>query len=418
MNRLRLVAVAVCCVLPIFLSTPSFGTELRFSPQGRLAPQQSHYNLRYGTFRVGFAGQLSLTYGDNVTYADAGESEVDSWSLVPSLTMDVYWPISPYAQIDSHFTVGYKYYFDDDATDDWFVGDNEGSLAADFSAQYRFWDDNIIEFRNIFSREIDSLDIAARGRGDDYALTRNIVELQYSKDLRPDTSMDLQYAHTNAWTNDEEFEYLDYASDAFDAAVLYQLTPRVRVGPYARWESTRFTEDIRNDRVTYEAGLTSIGSFSFGSIVNYNVSLGYESIALDSTNDPTADDDEGGFTAAFQTSITPTLFPGHRVRASYERNHTSPNPGVNYADELLLGYGLDFRLTNDLMVSADVDWLDINESDDGEEANLWRFYMRTSYSLTPKTDLSAAYRFTTKSSDMDDREYDQNTFQLTIRHQF
>lgn len=418
MRRLHVLSIALWCLVPFFLAAPAAATQIRISPQARLQPGATRYNLRMGSLRLGMSGETTLQYSDNVTYVRDSSAKISSWSLIPSLTLNAYWPLSPYLQVDSHVTVGYRYYFDGKLKDDWFVAGSDGALTADISGQYRFWRDHMIQVRNRFSREIESLDIAARGRADGYALSRNITELQYSRALRPDTTLDLQYAHARVWANRDMFAYLDYVSNSLDGAVLYQLTRRVRIGPYARWESFRFPERLRNDRVSYEAGVTSVGSFTLGNVVTYSASFGYEHVELDSDNDPTATDDRGGFTARFETAIRPTLFPGHRVRASYRRNHTTANPGVNYADELLLGYGMDFFATSKLRISSDLDWLNISESDGGENANLWRFYTRTSYSLTPNLDLSAGYRYTYKTSNMRDREYTQNSFHLTIRHQF
>ncbi|MCF7855139.1 MAG: hypothetical protein K9N51_10105 [Candidatus Pacebacteria bacterium] len=392
-------------------------TEIRLEPQAH-AREPRDFNFRYGDIYLDLTGGISMRYSDNINYAASEDNEVDSWYVTPRLTLSAYWPVSPYVDIDSAVSVGYVYYLNDEAEDNWYVSGTEGNVSAGVSSQIRLGDDHIITLRDELAREVDSLDIAVRGRPEDYAITRNTFSAVYSRALTPSTTGSLQYAHENVWVNKDEFDWQNSVSDSIDGLVLWHAMRNFRIGPYARVEWYRFPEDVRNDRVSYEAGLTSVGSFTVGTMVTYTANVGYEAIALDDSNAPDVDDDEGGFVADFTAAVNPTIFPGHRVRCSYRRNHETVNPFANYADELLLGYGIDFYVTRNLLATADVDYLHIWESDDGENAELWRFWMRTSYALTPKTSVGAGYRYTFKDSDDADREYNQGTFEVTITTTF
>ena len=408
-----LVWVAVCV-----MSTPLAATQIRASTDRLGTAGVSQYNLRIGNLRLGMTGTMSAEWSDNINYSDEGANEVSSWSYVPQLTLDAYWPLNPHVQISSGIAVGYRYYSDEDAENDWFVSGSGGQLFAEIiSGQFRF-DDTRITFRDTFSREIDTLDVAVVGNTEDYAINRNTLELIYSKALNPRMTGSAQYAHVNAWTDSDTYEYQDNVRDSIDVLLLYRLLKSLQVGPYARWESIRFTENIRNDRTSYEVGLHSTGSYKVGSAVSWSASIGYEQIAVDSSNNPAADDEEGNLSTNFNIHVSPINWPGHRFRLSYDREHENLNPAVNYSDQFLIGYGLDFRVLSDLLFRADIDWMNIEESDGGESAQLIRLWIRTSYNLTPRTTVGGGYRLTHKDSDVDGREYIQNMVHVDLTHRF
>ena len=406
--------VGLATLLACTATTPA--TVIDVSPEGEMAgPRTSYYNLRVGDLRLAFTGNAVMRWTDNLGYSANNNS---AWSLVPSLGVDAYYPISPYFQISGGLTAGYEFYLSGDGEDQFFINGSEGALRGDVTAEIRFDDDSAIQISDSFAREIDTLDIAARDRAEDYAAWVHTFSARYSKALNRRTTGKVQYTHNDRWTSDSTFNHLDYSSDSLDAVVLYRLMKNFSLGPYLRVNSTRFHEDKRNDRVIYEGGVSTTGQLQLGGNVSYTFNFGYQSPQISNDNDPTATDEENGLVTNFNLSVRPGVLPGHRFRAGYNRNHTDPDPGVNYSDELFLGYGIDIRLWKEFLASADIDWRDISDSDGGEDATLWRFTLRSTYDLTEKTALRAQYTYTDKSSDVGANEFSQNMIEIGVSHRF
>lgn len=418
MKRLATVKQALIGGLAMlsFTAATAGATTINVSPEGELGEaRRAYYNIRVGDLRLAFRTGARLRWTDNVGYGDDDDS---GWLFIPRLGLDMYYPLSTYVQISSGITAGYEYYLSGDGEAQFFVEGGEGDLQANITGAIRLDEDTTIQLRDQLGREIDSLDIAVRDRTEDYAAWVHNFSALYSKAINPKTTAKVQYTHSDRWTDDDDFEHLDYSRDAFDFVALYKLMRQLRIGPYARISQTRFHEDIRNDRMIYEGGVTATGQFQLGNSINYTVNLGYQSPDIGDDNNPDADDEEAGLVTNFNLSVLPGAFPGHRVRVGYRRNHTDPDPGVNYSDELFAGYGIDIRITKALMLRSDVDWVKISDSDDGEDAQVWRFSIRTGYKLTKHMKIGAEYRYTTKDSDMDDNEFAQNLVDLNVSYRF
>ena len=396
-------------------------TNIDISPQGRLGKtRRAYYNFRFSELRLAFTGNARLRWTDNIGYVDNGgsNSEDSGWSLIPSLGMDVYYPVSQYFQISAGITGGYEYYFSGEGENQFFVEGSKGSASADITAVLRLDEDSSIRFRDSWAREVDSLNIAARNRTEDYAAWRHTFSALYSKALNISTTGKVQYTHGDRWATEDEYDYLDYRKDSLDVVLLYRLLSKLRLGPYLSASKTRFTEELRNDRAIYEGGLSGVGETYFVNNINYDFNIGYQLPDIENDNDPAATDDDSRLVTKLNVSMAPGALPGHRVRIKYGRNYEDSDQGVNYVDEFLLGYGLDILVMESVMVKADIDWLDISESDNGENAELWRFTLGCSHKLNEKTSIRAEYRYTDKSSDISGNEYSQNLFEVGLSYRF
>jgi opacity protein-like surface antigen len=422
---LRLIArrVGVAALLVVFLVGVAgfqhalFATNIELSPDRRTGARFDRYTLKYGTLQLGLTGEFAVRWSDNNDYSpEDDDDDADGWSMVPALSLDIYWPVSPYIEVNTDIRFAYHHYFGGAGENDWEISGDEGQVSSDFGIDFKLGQDGLLTLYDEISREIESLRVAREARDADYSLLTNVLGLRYENQLNRDWNASIQYEHKNRWASPGEYDYEDSISDAIDVVFLRRVTPTLKLGPYVRYERIRFPEDRRNDRDVWGGGLSYV--WDSRSWVSIDGVVGYEVTEVDTDNDSTATDQGGEWVTRFNVSVNPAVLPGHRVRASYRREHEDVSEGHNYSDEILLGYGILFRYGDYTRVFADVDWMDINESDDGEHAQLWRFRLGTGYDLTRDTDLDATYEYTDKSSDIDGNDYTRNVFEVKVKHRF
>lgn len=381
-----------------------------------------YYNLRVGPVGLVLGGtaRMAVRWSDNNNRGSDGNTEA-GYSMIPQLTLALNYPVNPYITLDYGFSVGYRYYPDGDAGEsDFFLSGDAGVAATQFGSTIVLGDDHFIQIHDRLTFESETLSAetyyADNDTTMDYDTWRNTLDFTYNRRLHPDWRTGLMYAYEIRWASTEEYDYLDFDKHSVDWTLWWHVVRNIEVGSYLSWGRYDFDTGDRNNRDIYEAGMSASVSDALG-IGGLSVSMngGYEILNLDSENG--SDDDDGGFTANFTTRYQPKAFPGHRVRTSFRRNHEDPDPSVNYADELLLGYGIDIRATRELIFTADIDWLDVNESDNGEHFNMWRFWVGGTYLLTLRTSCDLSYWFTRKEG-TNASDYDMNTIEFGVTHRF
>ncbi|MDT8391133.1 MAG: hypothetical protein RRC34_11555 [Lentisphaeria bacterium] len=396
-----------------------YGNDWRY---GKPSDYDAYYNFKVGELSLAMTGRLAAQWSDNNNRAGSAGTKEEGWSLIPELTVGVNYPVSPYLNINFSVSAGYRYYFNSQAGENgFFVSGDSDVAAAETGATFILGEDHYITFHDRLTFESDTLATNTYANTDPDNTTaeaeswRNVASLTYARNLNPDWRTELMYAYEIRRSQEDDFEYQSFDKHSFDWNLWWQMLRNVETGPYFTFSRYIFDTGERNDRETYELGVTANIEDAFG-LENLSLSIngGWEILNSD-TND-FADDDDDGPTANFTIYYEPEGALGHRVRTSYRRNHEDPNPLVNYADELLLGYGIDIKATDDLIFTADVDWLDINESDQGEHYNLIRFWVTTTYWITPDTSCDVSYWFTEKYRSSND--YRKNTVEIGVTHRF
>jgi hypothetical protein len=397
----------------------NYGNDWRY---GKPSDYDAYYNFKIGELGLALTGRMAAQWSDNVNRAGERGTKESGWSMIPELTLAVDYPVSPYVNINFSISAGYRYYIDREAGEDgFFLSGDSDVAAAETGATFILGENHYIKFHDRLTFETDTLATNTyRNRvedsTDDYEGWRNVADLSYVRQLTPDWQTELMYAYEIRRTRGNQFAYQDFDKHSFDWNLWWSMMKNVRTGPYFTWSRYSFDTGQRNDRETYEFGATANIEDAFGlKGLALTVNAGWE--ILESDTNPFASDNDDGPTANFTIYYDPRGVVGHRVRTSYRRNHEDPNPFVNYADELLLGYGFDIKATDELIFTADVDWLDINESDRGEHYNLVRFWVTATYWIMPDTYCDLSYWYTEKYGS-NASDYRRNTVELGITHRF
>ncbi len=415
-----LAMVLACC-----LSGKTRATQIQLSPSvlvdqtplwvgPEIRRSTDYYNLRLGSLSLALSGEMSVGYDDNVAAAPTNEEE--SFYFVPSLTLSADWPVSPMLQITSDVEIGYRYYTEDEAEEGFYV--NAGSLgtAAQIEARILPSESSVIAIGDRYFFENQSLDFQARGDLSEYSLHTNETYVQYDAQLNPYFDGIVRYEHILQRVDDDEFEVYDLDRDALDLAVLWDMNRSLNVGPYVRYERVVYKEDLHNDSDEYGTGLTFSYEQETGIVVTGH--LGYTKVDFDTENFPAADDDYSGLDAGMQANFATSERTSHVLSGYYGPRQGQLTEDINYAKEMQVQYALTYALTADIILGGDVAWRKIDESDNGENADLYRFGLQTSYLLSPASYLTLSYGHTEKNSDDAFRDYDRNTIEMSFGYKF
>lgn len=397
----------------------NYGNDWRY---GKPSDYDSYYNFKLGEMTLAMTARMAAQWSDNHNRASERGTKESGWSMIPELTLAMDYPVSPYININFSVSAGYRYYVDREVGESgFFLSGDSDVAAADTGATFILGENHYVKFHDRLTFESDTLatNTYVNNTADtteDFESWRNVADLSYVRRLTPDWQTELMFAYEIRRTMGSQFAYQDFDKHTFDWNFWWQMMKNVSAGPYFSWSRYIFDTGERNDRETYELGVTAKIEDAFGlEGLELSVNGGWE--ILNSETNEFADDDDDGLTANFTIYYNPQGIVGHRVRTSYRRNHEDPNPFVNYADELLLGYGFDIKATDELIFTADIDWLDINESDQGDHYNLVRFWVTATYWIMPDTYCDLSYWYTEKYGS-DASDYGRNTVEIGVTHRF
>ena len=429
----------------------NYGNEWRY---GKPSDYDAYYNIKVGKLTLAMTGRMAGQWSDNNNRAEKSRTQEKGWSLIPELTLGVNYPLSPYININFAVSAGYRYYMPHEVGENgFFLSGDSDVAAAETGATIILGENHFITIHDRLTYETDTLANSTYRAGmydttSDASFWRNVADIRYTRQLAPGWRTELMYAYEFRKTEEYEFKFGDYKKHTVDWNLWWQMLKTVELGPYFTWSHYNFKTGPknwaffdargsvagpfpdylepagRNDRQTYEVGMNFNIEDAFGlQGLTLQINGGWEILSSDTNNYASAQD--AGPTANFVILYDPKRLINQRFRTSYRRNHTDPNPLVNYADELLLGYGFDVRITDDLIFSADVDWMDINQSDSGDHYNLIRFWLTTTYMITPNTSCDISYRHTEKygagrdyQNATDGSGYIVNTIEVGVTHRF
>ena len=396
LSCLKLGVAALLCASP---AVYSLDIELTEEP---IAPMRD-YNIRiFDNLRLSFTGSMEVMYDDNVHTSE--NNEVDSFALIPRLGLAVDWPITPRIHLGSGGVVGYRYYLEDDVDSDVLVGFDDGlstNLKVDF-----FVGNGTLRLEERFSRQLSILEL---NENNDYAVSRNRLSARYQVPLNPYMDLTIQGSQRDTWNSEGDTQ--ENTRHALNSVVLWQANPQLRIGPYIRWDNTDYDDAFNNDRQTYSSGASFVYRRQDG--IRFTGSLGYELMDVDGAGDE-KDGVVGNVGVQFDTSD----YLSHYLRFSFDRDQDLVEANANYSEEARYMYGLEWSVVKNLTINGDVALLDIDESDNGESAEIWQLGLGTSYQINRRSRVSLQYDWRDRDSDLANNSYSQNRYSVKLTHRF
>jgi hypothetical protein len=366
-------------------------------------------------FNVGLS--FETEFNDNVNSSETQrESDV---IFRPQLDLHSFLPVTKTGQLSLGLGIGYAAYLDNRDLSHLFIRP-DSELAYDVAVKdfvFTFYD------RFDYSREVES--VGALSGVSEFPRFENTAGMRIT--WAPSRWMyQAGYAHYNFVPKDEDFSYLDRASEQFYARVAYGFAPETRVGVEATVALTDYTSATRADNNNYSAGPYTewrvtewITLSAHGGATYFN----FSSVRATPGSPAAASYDLDSYYARFQIDHRLTQFISHGLSAVHQ-----VEPGINQGSDFLesteLNYRVSWSLTKQVTVGAHVFYERGTEPQNGSLAATTEEYQRVgggpsaSYRLSDRMTATASYDYTRRESNEAGRGYYQNRASIALRYQF
>ena len=409
-------------------TSPTLATDIQIS-QEPVAPRGDYNILLFENLRMDLTGKVGVLYDDNVDNAE--DDEESGTAVIPRLSLGIDWPITPHVRLGTGLDIGYRAYVSGEGEDNFILSESGGGISTSLNADV-FIGNGVLRLSESFRRDADTLDVLRSDSTDDYARNRNTLKARYTVPVSEYITLIAEAERRDTWVSPDQYEYQDNNRNILFLNALYQMNPKLQVGPYARWEKIDYDDTDQTtplpvgpflvsvsrekaDRTTPEVGMSFLYQREAGFTVEG--SAGYEFMDVDPTN-PFITDEEDGFTGDISCIFSTSRKTQHSLRVSHDRKQALTSLFANYSEETSYSYAVSSNIMPDVTVSGDLTYLDIRESDRGENADIYRVGVGTGYQFTRKLNGRIRYEYVKKNSDRSGSDYDRNQVRLTLSYDF
>ncbi len=359
---------------------------------------EEDYTVKLGSLRLQLSAGLEAKYDDNLTSAQSADQQ-DGFSLSPVLYSEIYWPLNPGFQIYSGLSLAYKRYAfgGAGANDEGFtLGGTDGAANAQLGFDFRLGQSGLLSASEEFTRNLDAFSGGGQGSRA-YALNRNLLNAQYRNEFSRYTNGAVKLTHTNQWADQAEYDEQNLYSDFLDLVLLHFLNRDLQLGPYGRFGMYHYTMGKHNDSDSLAGGAALV----YGSSERFVVSgsVGLSEVSFNTSNRGTATEQYSGLTTQWGIRYANSPVMTHRLVTSYGAEQGTLSQNVNFTKEWITQYTLSYMLREDLLVNADLGYINSRESDGGASYSLYRAGLGLGYRLTRDTTLDLRYIWEWRAAD-------------------
>jgi len=394
-------------------------------------PASRHYNILLREIRLNFATGIDFIWDSNFRRQNTNEEL--SFAVSPSLTVDMYWPISPSLELSTGIDVGYDFYLEGEGEDGFTVSGLDDS-AASVDLDVYLSNDAILTLSNAFSANIDSVSIQTSNRqasAQSYRRFENSSAVRYAQRLTPHTRFNSDYSFGYTFSESQQVQAQapeSYYTHRISAGIDSELNDSMLLGVLTNLASYLYIDDFRNDIYQYQIGPQLTFSNQTGLTTRLFLAVNH----LDAQNNerPGATDNQStsvyaeGFlnfnTGAF---ITHRFNASHRYQPSEATTIDPVNPAdptpADFEQTINAGYTLNYFVHERLNLSLAYQWSRTRESDAGN------VYYEQSVRLEPRFDfrerftLFASYTYNNVyKSKFAEFEYQQHLTEIGLRYNF
>jgi hypothetical protein len=223
------------------------------------------------------------------------------------------------------------------------------------------------------------------------------------------------------WAEEKRFEFRNTESHAVDTQIYWVVNTRLSLGPFVRYQDTNY---LKEDTVGVKHNDSE--EIEWGSDIRYqltpktiaNLKLGYQIFDFDTKNNPNATDEEDGVSAGLNLNSVISDLLNQNIGLSYRKN-LGTSTVINYSEDLLASYGLNWRFAEKWSLLGQLSWLKTNESGpNGEIGDVFTQSLGLKYLISKKTNMAWGYRRAEKFSDQVNRDYERNELTMQFNYDF
>lgn len=401
-------------------------------------PAEIDYNLRISALQFNLAAGTRFFWDSNFNRNNNGGDDEAAFAVGPTLSIQAYWPISPYLAFSTGTSIGYEYYLEGDANgrDGLIIGGINNETSR-FDVDLSLSNDAIITLSNTFSANIASASVQTNNQqrqDQPFRQFTSVSSLRYAQRLTPNSRASFGYSFTDTFTQDVNEETtsnnnsIDSQAHSLFAELGTQINDSLMLSLQSNLSSTEYDEDFRNDFEQYQLGprVTYVSE----SGLSTSVYVAINRLEFDNTNNPATQDNESS-SLIFESSINFTTgnYLNHALGLSYLQQPsqaTTANPGTpgdaipaNFQEETGFTYRLNYLLNDQLNVGLSYGLSLIEESDGGNEYNRETISVEVPFQLNTRTTISTRYSYSRVfGSEFAQFNYDQHRIEMNFQLNF
>lgn len=434
------------CIYFLILTLFNFQADgnITLSSNEATGAAERDYNLLIGELRLNLGVGSRFQWDSNVNRSSS--DELTAFSMIPTLFLDVYWPLNPYLQLFTGTSFGYEIFLEGEsnnpARNGLIIGGINENAASQFDLDVNLGNNKIITASNAFSANIATVSVQndARQRQDKpFRRFTNVSSLRFAQRLTPQTRVSLSYNFSDTFTkdaideNDETINQavgnsLDQQTQTISGEISSQANDSLILSLQGNVSSTEYSEKFRNDSRNYRISPQVIYVSNSGFTSSVYIAL--DQLDFDTTSDSEEQDNQSTqLTIQSSVSFVQSNLVSHTFGFSYGQNTSNAttfnpaNPGetipVNFETNTDFAYNLNYPLSEQLNIDLSYKFTKTEESNGGNQYYRETASVALPLQLTERASISARYRYLrTFGSEFQNFNNDQQivemSFQLNI----
>jgi hypothetical protein len=399
-------------------------------------PALNNYNLKIGELNINFATGISARWDNNFNLSSISNEQVTTFSLTPSISMQMYWPISPYAQFSNSVSLGYEYFLkgEDIVENGLVIQDVDEGSRSTFNLDLALSNNSTITLSNSFFVNVTSFsnrnNNSGQAREEPFRRFNNVISVQYAQRLAPQLQTTFGFRFDDTFAKDVTTETsvgssLDSQKHTFFGEISTQVSESLILSLLGSVTETLYDQEFRNDNMQYQIGpgITYIG----GNGKRSYLSIKFDKLDFDPSDSSLAKENQSTmltFSGSFyltQRNLTEHSFTIRYIQIPSESTITDNDVSipVNFEKDAEFEYILDRSLNEKLSLNLTYLISHIEESDNGNQFYRQRIALRLPFQLNRRARIVPRYtRSWTYGSDFTGLNFSQDIFDIAFRLDF
>jgi hypothetical protein len=393
-----------------FVATATAQVEIDSKDTGE---GQRDYNIRLGNLTMDLVYVMSAGYVDNTNRSTSADTSEEGVGVYNGLQLRMDWPLKDWLRLQSGISGGYRTFLSGAGEDGWIVQGPDADVSSRLALDMRLSETSMLTVADSFYHQLSTVQVAGDDNTKDFNTWNNRFSITYVANPTELTSLQTVLAHDATWADDSDFEFVDRTVYSLTTRLLWQLNTRWRFGPDVKFSKTEYWEDIQNESEHFSLGVANV--FQLTARTSLTLSTGWQKLNYDNSNAPAANEETDGFTGSALLHNVVSEALSHQLRLAFTRVEGSYN-AVNYSENTGVNYSMSWRFARDWSTQTQLGWTRSNESGDvGEIGDQYSGSLRFDYHGFDRATLRFLYGRTVKRSNLDNRDYEQDAFELQLR---